>query len=232
MIRRKLISAIGIVITVGSFGHSALADGDPQRGVKAFRKCVACHVVEEGSHKTGPSLADIWGRKAGTIYGFRRYSKALKQSGITWTERTLDDWLKSPKALVPGNRMTFRGIKVKQERDDLIAYLKSVAAGDAPRTAQRGGGMMGAPTLLDLETVGPDQQVRAIRYCGDTYRVTTVAGQALVFWEFNLRFKTDSSDKGPLKGKPALSRGGMMGDRTFVIFAGPEEISSFIKRTC
>jgi cytochrome c len=60
--------------------------------------------------------------------------------------------------------------------------------------------------------------------------VTTAAGETLPFWEFNLRFKTDSSDKGPRSGQPALLQASMMGDRAFVIFAAPEEISRFISK--
>ena len=72
----------------------------------------------------------------------------------------------------------------------------------------------------------------AIRYCGDTYSVTTGGGETQQFWERNLRFKTDSSADGPLKGKPALMPAGMMGDRASVIFAEPSEISAFIEARC
>src|SRR3546814_8557807 len=89
--------------------------------------------------------------------------------------------------------------------------------------------MMRGPTLQDLKAVGPDRQVTAVRYCGDTYHVTTAAGETIPFWEFNLRFKTDSSDKGPAKGKPVLTRAGMMGDRASVIFSDPAEIGAAIR---
>lgn len=80
--------------------------------------------------------------------------------------------------------------------------------------------------------LGPARRVTAIRYCGDTYRVTTAAGETRPFWEFNLRFHTDSSDAGPAKGHPALMPAGVMGDRTSVIFADPAEISAFIDKAC
>jgi hypothetical protein len=86
--------------------------------------------------------------------------------------------------------------------------------------------------FADLKSIGPEGQVAAIRYCGDTYEVTTVAGKTIPFWEFNLRFKTDSSTKGPPKGRPALLPASMMGDRAFVIFAAPQEISAFIQAKC
>ena len=72
----------------------------------------------------------------------------------------------------------------------------------------------------------------AIRHCRDTYKVTTGNGKARDFWERNLRFKTDSSEDGPEKGAPAIVDAGMMGDRADVIFAGPEEISTYVERKC
>ena len=84
----------------------------------------------------------------------------------------------------------------------------------------------------NLKALEPEQRVTALRYCGDTYAVTTEAGETHDYWEFNLRFKSDSSDEGPSPGKPALLRASMMGDRAFVVFAGPKEISPFIKNEC
>jgi cytochrome c len=92
------------------------------------------------------------------------------------------------------------------------------------------GGMSGA--VQSLKNVAPGQQVTAIRYCGDTYNITTKSGEVLQYWERNLRFKTDSRDTGPLKGAPALVRAGMMGDRASVIFAAPDEISALIEPKC
>ena len=91
---------------------------------------------------------------------------------------------------------------------------------------------MRAGALPDLKTLPPGQQVKAIRYCGDTYRVTTHAGEARPMWEFNLRFKTDSSTQGPKPGVPALLRANMRGDRFFIIFSDPKEISAFIQPEC
>jgi cytochrome c len=216
---------------------------DAAKGQRLFQACAACHSIEPGRHLTGPSLAGVVGKKAGTAEGFRRYSDALKSADLVWNEGTLDAWLADPAALVPGNLMTFPGIKDPAARQDLIAYLKTASAtasNEGGITGQDGmGGMMGqgsggmgGPSPEDLEALGPEHQVKAITYCGDTYRVTTVAGQTLPIWEFNLRFKTDSSDKGPPKGRPALLRASMAGDRAFVIFADPSEISSFIKPQC
>ena len=218
-----------------SFG-SAFAEGDVKAGARVFRACAACHSLESGRHLTGPSLADLWGRKAGSVGGFARYSTALKSAEVVWTEETLDAWLAAPQELVPGNTMTFSGLEEPKARADLIAFLKA-AGGDGAidQTAQgnmMGGGMMQGPKPQNLRTLGPQQHVTDIRHCGDTYRVTTAAGELPPFWELNLRFKTDSSETGPVPGQPAIMPAGMMGDRASVIFADPTEISTFIKTEC
>jgi len=209
----------------------ANAAGDAERGQRAFRQCAACHSLEPGRHLTGPSLARIWKRKAGTIEGFPRYSEALKKSGIVWDERALDRWLKESQVMVPGNLMTFPDIREGQVRADLIAYLKDVSSGRRVAETPRRGGMMGG-SMLNLKELGKDHRVRAIQYCGDSYYVTSELGKTLSYWEFNLRFKTDSSPDGPSKGTPMLIRASMKGDRAFVIFSSPEEISTMIKRKC
>lgn len=209
----------------------AAAEGNPERGAKVFQACMACHSLEKGQHMTGPSLAGIWGRKAGTTEGFRRYSDALKRSGVVWDERSMDAWLRDPAAFVPGNWMVFQGIKEGQHRNDLIAFLQSASEGKAPDVSARGG-MMGPPQLPDLKKLGADRRVSAIRYCGDTYYVRMESGAKLAFWEFNLRFKTDSSERGPTRGKPVLVPAGMMGDRAQAVFSSPAEISAFIKHDC
>jgi cytochrome c len=184
---------------------------------------------------TGPSLAGIWERQAGSLNSFERYSPALKASTISWNERTLDAWLASPSRFIPDNRMTFAGMSDARQRADLIAFLKAASAGRAPiAEPAQGSGMMGgmAPQFHDLKTLGPEREVQAVSYCHDTYRVTTGDGRITDFWEANLRFKSDSSDTGPLKGKPVILPAGMMGDRASMFFATPEEISAFIKRSC
>ena len=205
-------------------------EGNPSRGAAVFGQCVACHSVESGVHLTGPSLARVWGRRAGNAEGFTRYSEPLKHAAVVWDAATLDRWLEDPQTVVPRNLMTFPGLKDARQRADLIAYLKAVAAGQAPPTAPRGGMMASARS--DLKTLGPERRVRAIRHCGDGYHVTTEDGQIVPFWEFNLRFKTDSSPMGPSRGKPVLLPAGMQGDRASIVFASPEEISRTIEAKC
>ena len=215
--------------------HAASADA--QRGAQVFRQCMACHSTEPGVHMTGPSLAHVWGRKAGTVEGFSRYSDALANSAISWGEQTLDKWLTNPARVIPGNAMSFPGIANVQARQDLIAYLKAVSEGKAPAMRGReggmmGGGMMGGGKRLDLKTAPPEGQVTSIKHCRDTYTITTADGKNSKIWEFNLRLKTDSSSDGPSPGKPVVVGAGMQGDRASLIFASPTEISAAIKAYC
>lgn len=205
----------------------AYAQGDPARGGKVFGgACASCHSIEPGEHLTGPSLAGLVGRKAGTAEKFQRYSDALRKSGAVWNEGSLDAWVRDPAGLIPGNAMNFRGIPDANARADLIAFLKEIsstkAASGAPRTSR----------LPDLKTVDPARRVSAVRHCGDAYFVTTGSGTQITFWEFNLRFKTDSSSRGPARGQPVLTGQGMVGDRAQIVFADPGEISTFIKTQC
>jgi len=210
------------------------AAGDAARGAQLFRQCAACHSTAPGEHMTGPSLAHVWHRKAASERDFPRYSEALKRSGLTWNEETLDAWLAAPGTLLPGNSMTFPGVRDAQARQDLIAYLKNVDESKAPPVAmKKGGGMMGmSRERLDLRKAPPSGQVRSISYCRDTYTVETADGKVEKIWEFNLRFKSDSSKLGPAPGKPVVVGAGMQGDRASVVFASPKEISRFVASSC
>jgi cytochrome c len=214
----------------------ASAAGDAEKGAALFRACVACHSLKPDRNMTGPSLAGMWGRKAGSLATFERYSPALKSSNVVWDESSLDAWLKLPAGFIPHNRMVFPGIPDSRQRADLIAFLKQVSTGELSTVATGKGGReavnAASAGFEDLKKLGPDQQVQAIRYCHDTYHVTMADGQTADFWEANLRFKTDSSNTGPLPGKPAMMRAGMQGDRASVFFAAPEEISTFVKHQC
>ena len=208
--------------------------GDPARGATTFQACAACHSTTPGEHLTGPSLAKIWQRKAGTVEGFSRYSEAMKHADLVWTEEALNRWLTNPEALIPGTSMTFPGLRESKAREDVIAYLNAVSVGKAPAIAQRGGGMMMnmQPAKADLKKAPPEGQVAALSHCGDTYTVKTADGKSNKVWEFNLRFKTDSSEFGPRPGKPVIVGAGMQGDRASVVFASPSEISAFVGPEC
>jgi cytochrome c len=231
--------AIIALVTFASLSSAYAGQGDAARGQQDFRACAPCHSLEPDRNMTGPSLANLWGRKAGSLPSFDRYSDALKSSGIIWDDRALDGWLTDPQRMVPDNDMPFEGIKDARVRADLLVFLKDATKPGAPQqTAQQGGmkgmgGMMGGggrdPNLKSLE---PAKQVKAITYCRDTYRVTTADGKTRAFWERNLRFMTDSSQDGPEKSAPAIMPAGMMGDRAAVIFAAPEEIAKMIEPRC
>ena len=103
----------------------ALAEGDAAAGEKVFNKCKACHTVEEGKNRVGPSLFNIIGRQPAAVEGFR-YSKAMADfaAGHVWDEETLSAYLEAPKDVVNGTKMAFVGLKNPEDRDDVIAYLK------------------------------------------------------------------------------------------------------------
>lgn len=231
-IARAVLIGLGTAM-LGAAAHIAAQtpEGNAARGATVFAQCAACHSVEPGVHLTGPSLARVWGRRAGTVEGFSRYSEPLMRATVVWDATTLDRWLEEPQAVVPQNLMTFPGLRDARQRADLVAYLKAATAGQAPPTPP-GSRMMAGPTRPDLKTLGPERRVKAIRHCGDGYRVTTEDGRTVPFWEFNLRFKTDSSPVGPSRGRPVLVPAGMQGDRTSIVFTAPEEISRMVEAKC
>jgi cytochrome c len=96
---------------------------DPAAGEKAFAVCKACHKVGEGAKNgVGPTLNGVVGRPAGSAEGFK-YSDAMKNSGITWDEANLAEYIKNPKEKVPGNKMAFAGVKDDTKLADIIAFL-------------------------------------------------------------------------------------------------------------
>ena len=229
---RGSASAVLIALLSLASGNDSAAVGDPKRGAQAFQACMACHSVKPGEHLTGPSLARIWNRKAGTVEGFLRYSDALKRTDIVWNEATLDKWLANPEQFVAGTSMTFPGLRESKDRQDVIVYLRAVSEGKAPSAEPRRGGMMMQSGKADLKKAPPAGQVVSISHCGDTYTVKTADGRTNKVWEFNLRFKPDSSKDGPLPNKPVIVGAGMQGDRASVVFASPAEISGFVKQLC
>ena len=109
-----------VIMTVGT-----VEAGDAKKGKKVFSKCKACHTIKKGGkNRVGPNLYGVVGSKAAQAKGFR-YSKAMKNSGITWDEATLDKFLTKPKKLVKKTKMAFGGLKKDSQRADLIAYLKA-----------------------------------------------------------------------------------------------------------
>ena len=230
-----VLTAFGTLI----LGSSAMAaDGDAARGQRLYQNCMACHSLEPNKNLTGPSLSGVFGRKAGSLQSFSRYSEPMKFSGLMWDEKTLDVWLADPQRVIPHNQMTFPGVKNAQQRADIIAFLKQASQPNSKMAQQMpsmGDGMMGgmmSNTVPNLKSIDNATRVQSVRYCGDTYEVATADGNKRRFFERNLRFKTDSSDDGPTTGAPALVPAGMMGDRADVIFAAPEEFGKFVTQSC
>ena len=236
MIARYSIIIAGVLASALAAVGVAHADGNPQRGAMVYRACAACHSLEPGMHLTGPSLADLWGKKAASVTDFPRYSKALKAREFFWDKTTLSAWVANPAEFVAGSQMTFRGIEDEKTRRDLIAFLRlAMAPGGAkaviaqhlvPEALARG------QTPEDLSKAGPAEQVTVVRYCQNSYFVTTADGQEHPFWALNLRLKVDASSLGPKGGKPVLTGSGMQGDRASLVFSDPEQISAFIQSKC
>jgi len=120
-----MISKVFLSVLAASlaFTGSALADGNADKGKRVFNLCKACHRLEAGKNGVGPSLHGLFGRKAGTVAGFN-YSGAMKNSGIVWNEKSLDNYLAKPRDVVKGTKMVFPGLKKEDQREDVIAYLK------------------------------------------------------------------------------------------------------------
>jgi cytochrome c len=110
--------AVGLVLSTGT----ALAQ-DVTAGEASFRKCAPCHSIgPDAANKVGPLLNGLDGRKSGTVAEFN-YSDANKASGITWSEAVFKEYIKDPRAKVPGTKMVFAGIKSEREVGDLWAYV-------------------------------------------------------------------------------------------------------------
>jgi cytochrome c len=111
-----------IVVTSMAAASGALAQ-DAAAGKTSFNKCMACHAIGEGAkNKVGPQLDGLDGRKSGTAPDYS-YSDANKNSGITWNKEQFLDYIKDPKAKIPGTKMAFAGIKNEKEANDLWAYI-------------------------------------------------------------------------------------------------------------
>ena len=114
------------VLAVAGAGEARAQDAEA--GEKVFAVCKACHQVgETAKNNVGPQLNGLFGRKSGTIPGYN-YTAANKDSGLTWDEATFREYIKDPKAKIPGTKMIYAGLKDEQRTNDLIAYLKQFDA--------------------------------------------------------------------------------------------------------
>ncbi|MDB5513487.1 MAG: cytochrome c family protein [Tardiphaga sp.] len=121
------LSALVVIATSTAASSLALAQ-DVAAGKSSFNKCLACHAIGEGAkNKVGPELNGLDGRKSGTAPDYS-YSDANKNSGITWNEAQFKEYIKDPKAKIPGTKMAFAGIKKETEINDLWAFLSQYGA--------------------------------------------------------------------------------------------------------
>ncbi len=119
----KKLTLSALVIIVSSATASAALAQDAAAGKTSFNKCLACHSIgEDAKNKVGPELNGLDGRKSGTVPDYN-YSDANKNSGITWNEAQFKEYIKDPRAKVPGTKMAFAGIKNENEINNLWAYV-------------------------------------------------------------------------------------------------------------
>ncbi len=116
------------VALLAMIGTGEATAQDAAAGEKVFAVCKACHQIgENAKNAVGPVLNGIIGRKAGSVAAYS-YSDANRNSGITWDEATFREYIKDPKAKVPGTKMIYAGLKDEQKTNDLVAFLKQFDA--------------------------------------------------------------------------------------------------------
>jgi len=230
---RKLLLPL---ITTMTLAGPALADGDAGIGGKLYRACLACHSLQTGVHLSGPSLAGIWGAKAGKNTGFVRYSPGLKAADFSWDEDTLNAWLANPDAMISGTTMKFRGIAQNGKRADLIAFLRLAmvpgGSGDVVAKGLVTESFIQGQQPPNMQPTPKHKQITNIRHCGNAYFVENGNGDKTSHWEKNIRLKIDSQATGPAPGTPVIHGAGMRGDRFSVIFSSLDELKNTLKEKC
>lgn len=134
--------------------------GDPERGAEVYSQCSGCHEVGQGaSNRIGPHLNGVFGRRAAAFEDYR-YSKSLERAGndgLVWDLDTLDAYLENPRILVSGTRMSFRGLRDPQDRNDVLAYLRQFSASPqnipeaVPTARPRDPDLQLAPEILAIQ---------------------------------------------------------------------------------
>jgi cytochrome c len=230
MINWSILSAI---LLLGLVSFETRAKDDIREGASMYRACYYCHSLQPGLHLTGPSLANLWGKKAGRVEGFNLYSSAMKQTSKSWDESNLKTWLANPHLAIPGTTMTYEGIKHSDTLEGMIKFLKVAMGPDGFKKVLE-------VKLLDRETAtgqlqndvshaSSKERIKEIVHCGQIYELTTENGEQTRHWEINIHMMVDSSEKGPPAGKPARIAIGSMGDRFAVVFHEPGEIGKVVK---
>ena len=117
------LTSLKLMLLLAAAGPGQAADVEAGKAV--FKKCALCHTTEAGKNKIGPSLFGVVGRKAASLESYN-YSDAMKKYDNAWDPQTLNTYLADPRAVVPGTKMIFPGIKEEKERQDVIAYLETL----------------------------------------------------------------------------------------------------------
>ena len=122
----KVVVFAAAAALIASTGASRAQNAEA--GETVFKQCMACHKIGEGAENgVGPELNGLDGRKSGSAAGYN-YSDANKNSGITWSEATFKEYIKDPRAKIPGTKMFFPGVKDEKKINDLWAYLSEFKA--------------------------------------------------------------------------------------------------------
>lgn len=140
MTRKVTLTCGALALLAGASMALAEAGGDPERGADVFRQCSSCHQVGQGAEDSvGPHLNFLFDRPAGAHEGFRYSNDLLRmaRNGLVWDYESLDAYIENPRALVSQTRMSFRGLRDRQDRDDVLAYLRTFSANpqDIPESA-------------------------------------------------------------------------------------------------
>ena len=140
--QRAALLSLALILAACGGGDDAAAPAAPtapastqaaqmtpvERGAVLWKRCRACHNIEAGArHKVGPNLHGVFGMTAGTQEGFN-YSKAMAASGIVWDDATMDAYLADPRGYIPGNRMSYIGLKKAEDREAIIAWMREESA--------------------------------------------------------------------------------------------------------
>ena len=114
-----------VLLIAAGFAATAHAEGDPSQGERVFNRCVACHSLEPGQNRVGPSLYGVIDNPSASAEGFN-YSPAMQGANLVWDDETLHAFLRDPKATVPNTSMAFAGLRDDQQVADLIAFLRQM----------------------------------------------------------------------------------------------------------
>lgn len=133
MMTLRLLTAAACFAATGAFAQDGF--GDPEAGEAVFKKCFSCHAVGAGAfNRVGPQLNGIFGRRAASVDDYTKYSDGLTRmgaDGLVWDYDSLDAYLENPKAFASDTRMSFRGLKEKEDRHNVLAYLRQFSANPA-----------------------------------------------------------------------------------------------------